>query len=91
VLSTPLSGQSACATGPNSVPIRNPRRSISAWYSESGLTDGQTETISLVPYEASSATAAPGSGHSTGSKRHSPRWVQWKKSATITFNGMPRR
>ena len=56
-----------------------------------GLTVGQTETISLTPSVSSSATMAAGSGQAMGSKRHSPMRVQWKKSATITSSGRPRR
>jgi hypothetical protein len=55
------------------------------------LTDGHTDTMSLTPMALSSSTIAPGSGHSLGSKRQSPSWVQWKKSTTMTESGSPRR
>ena len=39
----------------------------------------------------SSSTIARGSGHSLGSNRQSPNWLQWKKSHTITESGSSRR
>ncbi len=85
-----MSGQSACASGPYSVPMNSPWCSIGRWFSLSGETEGHTETTSLTPSSSNSLTIAAGSGHSAGSNRHSPRCVQWKKSQTIAEIGRSR-
>src|SRR5690606_3281185 len=55
------------------------------WWMSS--TVGQMETISSIPISLSSSTIACGSGQYSGSNRHSPCIVQWKKSITITEMG----
>ncbi|OUD88203.1 hypothetical protein BC477_09415 [Clavibacter michiganensis subsp. michiganensis] len=48
------------------------------------------ETMSSMPMLRSSSTIAVGSGQNSSSKRRSPIFGQWKKSATMTSIGSPR-
>jgi len=67
-----------------------PSRS-SSQFSDCGTTCGHTETMSSIPSSRNSAVIAAGSGQNSSSKRQSPIHRQWKKSATMTSIGMPRR
>ena len=76
---------------PRSMRTSRPRLSISWWFSLLFSTVGQTETMSWTPISPSSRVMAAGSGQYSSSNFQSPWFGQWKKSATITERGRPRR
>ncbi len=83
--------KSMVARTPRSVRTRKPFSSIGAKLALRWSTVGQIETASSTPSSRSSWIMPSGSGQYRGSKCQSP-WVgQWKKSATTTESGRPRR